>query len=114
MTSPRFIDKETGQFNAEKYTNEIEKRVKGNMTVDEVAELWAMRNEVDYIQSQRSNCNNTVDNRRPKTASFEPSQHVYDPHVTSANRKSRRDNNTWFLDMFDNPSYIPTNHPSGW
>lgn len=56
MDSPRF-KKENDEFDSEKNAGEIEKRVRGNMDLDSVAQLWAMRNEVDYNNSQRNNNN---------------------------------------------------------
>jgi hypothetical protein len=103
MDSPRF-KKENDEFDSEKYAAEIEKRVRGNMYLDSVAELWAMRNEVDYNNSQRNN-----NNRTPKTASlFTPftqplrtnvAIHNYEPPGANNNRPQVR-SSTWFLDLF--------------
>ena len=99
MDSIRFKN-EKGEFDSQKYAAEIDKCVDGNMSINDVAELWNDINEVDAFRNQihaesQSNYNN---NRRAKTASYySPPTRTYEPPGTSTSKKR---SNLWYLDIF--------------
>lgn len=68
-----FLNRETVEFNEQRFQNELDKRVKSNLSVDEIAELYDVK--ISY------NNNNTG-----KTAS------------TSSNNINK---SPWFLDVFE-------------
>ncbi|MGB6627743.1 MAG: hypothetical protein WBL88_06950 [Nitrososphaeraceae archaeon] len=73
----KFMDQNTGQFNEQAFRSEIERKVKSNMSVEDIAE--------SYCSNSRTN-DNSNNNIKSKTAS-----------ASMANGNSQ----TWFLDVFD-------------
>jgi hypothetical protein len=121
MDSIRFRNESTGDFDGSKYAAEVEKRMNGSLSIEEVSELWQDRLEVERFnimqQQQRSN------NPRARTGSmfdYTPQgrtnvnvHHTYEPpggsmsynypvgRTASMGYNNPR-NKLWFLELFDN------------
>jgi hypothetical protein len=60
----KFIDSNTGQFNEVRFQNELEKRVKSNMTVEEIAEMYDVDARTCNNNDNNNNNNNNNNNHR--------------------------------------------------
>jgi hypothetical protein len=79
-----FINPSTGEFNEAKFQTELEKRVKSNMTIDEIAEIYDINLET---------CNNNNNNNKKNY-----NQQRYTGKTASSTASN---NSLWFLDMFE-------------
>ena len=78
-----FINPSTGEFNEAKFQTELERRVKSDMTIDEIAEIY----DVNLETCKNNNNNKKNDNQQRYTGKTASS--------TASN------NSLWFLDVFE-------------
>jgi glucan-binding YG repeat protein len=76
-----FINPSTGEFNEAKFQTELERRVKSNMTVEEIAEMYDVNLET---------CNNNKNDNQQRYVG-----------KTASSPSSTANNSLWFLDMFE-------------
>ena len=80
-----FINPSTGEFNEAKFQTELERRVKSDMTIDEIAEIYDVNLET---------CNNNNNNNNKKN----DNQQRYTGKTASSTTSN---NSLWFLDVFE-------------
>jgi hypothetical protein len=76
-----FINPSTGEFNEAKFQTELERRVKSDMTVEEIAEMYDVNLET---------CNNNKNDNQQRYVG-----------KTASSPSSTANNSLWFLDVFE-------------